>query len=327
MTWRELRTVAVHALADAGIGPADAEARFMIERASGYDAGEWLDIAEATPTERAEQSLREMVRRRVAGEPLQYVLGGWDFRGLDLFVDRRVLIPRPETEYVVEVALEEAARSGLRRTRRRLSLVESGAVAPVVDIGTGSGAIAIALAAELPDVEVWATDVSDDALDRGAGERGRLRGDARSSRRARANGSTRCPRLSAALYASSSRIRRTSPSTRSRSCRKRSRSTNRGSPSFRDLRGPKRSSACSSSRPTGSRLMPRSCARSHRTRPTSMSEYARALGYPDVLVRDDLTGRARVLVGAHAVGSWSWLPTTSSTSTGCSSASANGPTP
>jgi release factor glutamine methyltransferase len=75
-----------------------------------------------------------------------------------------VLIPRPETEYVVEVALEEAARSGLRRSRRRLSLVESRASATVVDIGTGSGAIAIALAAELPDVEVWATDVSEDAL-------------------------------------------------------------------------------------------------------------------------------------------------------------------
>ncbi len=69
--------------------------------------------------------------RRVAGEPLQYVLGGWGFRGLDLFVDRRVLIPRPETEYVVEVALEEAARSGLRRSRRRLSLVETGAPSAV----------------------------------------------------------------------------------------------------------------------------------------------------------------------------------------------------
>ncbi len=131
---------------------------------SGYDANEWLDIAEVIPTPRAERQLRDLVARRVAGEPLQYVLGGWEFRGLDLFVDRRVLIPRPETEWVVEVALEEAARSGLRRSRRRLSLVEAGAPASAVDLGTGSGAIAIALAAELPDVEVWATDVSEDAL-------------------------------------------------------------------------------------------------------------------------------------------------------------------
>jgi len=105
-----------------------------------------------------------MVRRRLAGEPLQYVLGGWGFRGLDLFVDRRVLIPRPETEFVVEVALEEATRAGLRRARRRLALVESAPTVVVADIGTGSGAIAIALAAELPDAEVWATDVSEDAL-------------------------------------------------------------------------------------------------------------------------------------------------------------------
>jgi release factor glutamine methyltransferase len=164
MTWRELRNAAARELAEAGIPPAEAEARFIVERASGYDAGEWLDIAEAPPPARAEREVREMLRRRVAGEPLQYVLGGWEFRGLDLFVDRRVLIPRPETEYVVEVALEEAARSGLRRSRRRLSLVDTSAPAAAVDIGTGSGAIAIALAAELPDLEVWATDVSEDAL-------------------------------------------------------------------------------------------------------------------------------------------------------------------
>ena len=164
ITWRALRSGVVHELTNAGIGPAEAEARFLVERASGYDATEWLEIADAQPPLRAEQHLHEMVRRRVAGEPLQYVLGGWGFRGLDLFVDRRVLIPRPETEYVVEVALDEAARSGLRRSRRRLSLVDARPPASAVDIGTGSGAIAIALAAELPDVEVWATDVSDDAL-------------------------------------------------------------------------------------------------------------------------------------------------------------------
>jgi release factor glutamine methyltransferase len=163
-TWRELRAVAQRELAGSGVGPADAEARFIVERASGCDAGEWLEIADGPPSERAERQLREMVKRRIAGEPLQYVLGGWGFRGLDLFVDRRVLIPRPETEYVVEVALEEAARSGLRRSRRRLALVDSRPSAVVADLGTGSGAIAIALAVELPDAEVWATDASEDAL-------------------------------------------------------------------------------------------------------------------------------------------------------------------
>jgi release factor glutamine methyltransferase len=90
-----------------------------------------------------------MLERRAAGEPLQYVLGRWGFRRLDLFVDRRVLIPRPETEVVTEVALAELDRVGGRLA---------------VDLGTGSGAIALSVALERPRVEVLATDASADAL-------------------------------------------------------------------------------------------------------------------------------------------------------------------
>jgi release factor glutamine methyltransferase len=78
------------------------------------------------------------------------VLGVWSFRTLDLLVDRRVLIPRPETEVVAGRALDE-----LDRRRGRV----------VVDLGTGSGAIALSVAAERTGVEVWATDASADALD------------------------------------------------------------------------------------------------------------------------------------------------------------------
>ena len=103
------------------------------------------------------------------------MLGSWAFRGLDLMVDPRVLIPRPETEWVVEIALREAQRLGLHRSEVRHTptpwshkTVEiDSLVGPrrvVVDLGTGSGAIALALEAELPDVTVWATDLSDDAL-------------------------------------------------------------------------------------------------------------------------------------------------------------------
>jgi release factor glutamine methyltransferase len=93
------------------------------------------------------------VSRRRAGEPLQYVLGSWGFRHLDLLVDRRVLIPRPETELVVDEALTLAA--------------ELGPPLLIADLGTGSGAIALALAQELPlgAAEVWATDRSTGALD------------------------------------------------------------------------------------------------------------------------------------------------------------------
>lgn len=92
-----------------------------------------------------------MVARRTEGEPLQYVLGRWAFRSLELLVDPRVLIPRPETESVVDVALAEAAR-----------MPEPPAVA--VDLGTGSGAIALALAVELSGAQVWATERSSGAM-------------------------------------------------------------------------------------------------------------------------------------------------------------------
>jgi release factor glutamine methyltransferase len=162
LTWRATRAAIARQLEVAGIASPDVEARWLTEQASGYAGAEWLDIADTEPHERARASLDAMCARRVSGEPLQYVLGAWSFRGIDLMVDDRVLIPRPETEVVVEVAVEEAARLGHRRGTRSLLPTETRGT--VVDLGTGSGAIAIALEAELPDVEVWATDVSDDAL-------------------------------------------------------------------------------------------------------------------------------------------------------------------
>lgn len=95
-------------------------------------------------------TLREMVKRRTDGEPLQYITGEAEFCGLGFAVDRRVLIPRPETELLVEVALERlAGRAGLK----------------VADLCTGSGCVAVALAKGLPaDAEVYATDVSANAL-------------------------------------------------------------------------------------------------------------------------------------------------------------------
>jgi release factor glutamine methyltransferase len=165
-TWSATRAEVVRRFSAAGIVTAEAEARFLIEEVSGYSASEWPTIADLPPPARGLARLWALVDRRIAGEPLQYVLGSWSFRGLDLMVDRRVLIPRPETEQVVEVALEEAERRGLRRSRRRpLTLVDAEPTAAVADIGTGSGAIALALDAELPDVMVWATDVSPEALD------------------------------------------------------------------------------------------------------------------------------------------------------------------
>jgi release factor glutamine methyltransferase len=102
-------------------------------------------------TPRARDYFESMVARRAQGEPLQYVVGRWGFRNLELFVDRRVLIPRPETEQVVQVALTELDR-----------LADPDPV--VVDLGTGSGAIALSMATEARKGAVWATDDSPDAI-------------------------------------------------------------------------------------------------------------------------------------------------------------------
>jgi release factor glutamine methyltransferase len=123
----------------------------VLERASGLDRAGLVGRFDEPVASRVVAFVEGMVVRRRRGEPLQYVLGRWGFRGLDLIVDRRVLIPRPETEMVVEVALEEARQLGTARP-------------VVVDLGTGSGAIALSMAVEVPGCRVWATDRSDAAL-------------------------------------------------------------------------------------------------------------------------------------------------------------------
>lgn len=134
------------------------EARWLCEEASGHFGDEFIDVLEAVATERSVAHLDAMVARLQAGEPLQYVLGHWSFRRLDLLVDRRVLIPRPETELVAEHAIALVRQFAGELQRRPLV---------VADLGTGSGAIGLSLAAELPRglVEVWLTDNSTDALD------------------------------------------------------------------------------------------------------------------------------------------------------------------
>jgi release factor glutamine methyltransferase len=162
-TWADLRVQAEARLRDADALRPDTEARWMVERVSGYDGAELVVNEHEAATAPAMQHLDDMLERRAGGEPLQYVLGRWDFLGVDLLVDHRVLVPRPETEVVAHTAIGEAARLGARRGKHDAWLAADTSYA-VADLGTGSGAIALALARELPDAEVWATDASDDAL-------------------------------------------------------------------------------------------------------------------------------------------------------------------
>ena len=146
--WRALVDEAV------GGGLPGSEVRRILEDVTGVEAGEAVTVLDDEVSERQADRFQDLVARRASGEPLQYVLGSWGFRGLDLLVDRRVLIPRPETEWVVEQAL------GL------LPHGNQGEPQVVVDLGTGSGAIALSIAQErFGHVRVVATDVSTDALD------------------------------------------------------------------------------------------------------------------------------------------------------------------
>ena len=146
LTWRQLWADTAKVLDDR---PA---ARWLCETACGLDGDEFTGALDEPATERMVKHLDEMVGRYRSGEPLAYAMGRWTFRRVELMIDRRVLIPRPETELVAEVAIELARRVSPRR---------------VADLGTGSGAIGLALADELPidNTEVWLTDASTDALD------------------------------------------------------------------------------------------------------------------------------------------------------------------
>jgi release factor glutamine methyltransferase len=125
------------------------DAELLLAKATGLERIE-LYMAFDRPLNAAELAVaRELVGRRARREPLQYVLGEWGFRRLTLTVDSRALIPRPETEILVERAL--ALLAGLEAPR-------------VLDVGTGSGAIALAIADELPGALVTGLDSSVDAL-------------------------------------------------------------------------------------------------------------------------------------------------------------------
>ena len=151
ITWGELLQVTVVELGN------EQEARWLCEHASGLDRVEFDAARDEVVRQRCGVALRAMVTRRLTGEPLQYVMKSWAFRDLDVLVDNRVLIPRPETEVVVQAALD-LAREMISKTNSKLR---------VADLGTGSGVIGLSLASELPrgTTEVWLTDLSADALE------------------------------------------------------------------------------------------------------------------------------------------------------------------
>jgi len=131
------------------------EAELLLASVLGVKRLELVLKPEEPVSEEQAAAFRAAVERRMAGEPIQYIMGVAAFRELDLLVDRRVLIPRPETEVLVEEVLRWAAERA----------AQAGRGLTAADIGTGSGAIALSLLKEGPFEHVVATDTSRDALE------------------------------------------------------------------------------------------------------------------------------------------------------------------
>lgn len=146
--------------------PSDAlAAELLLMHTLGRDRT-WLYSHPDAPIDAAAiENYLALVDRRAAGEPTQYLTGKQEFWGLEFEVNPSVLIPRPETEHVVEVALERLKRPA-KDQERGADLAASGRNAPlrIADVGTGSGCIAVALAHELPRTTIVATDISEAAL-------------------------------------------------------------------------------------------------------------------------------------------------------------------
>lgn len=149
MTLAEVLRGATEYLSGRGIETARVDAELILARALDLQRIELYTHHDRPVSEAERVAARELVQRRGQREPLAYVLGDWDFRRLTLKTDRRALVPRPETEIVVE---------------RCLALLEGMEAPRIVDVGTGTGAIALALKHERPDAVVTATDISADAL-------------------------------------------------------------------------------------------------------------------------------------------------------------------
>ena len=149
----------------AGIDEAFADAELLVFHAANMDR---IDAYVNNPEVKSSDSakVRRLLQRRLKGEPVQYIVGQIEFLGLTIKVGRGVLIPRPETELLVEEAIKAVMRNKISvasKEKNALRVTQRASLS-VLDLCTGSGCIALSLAKEFPDAEVYGTDLSKEAL-------------------------------------------------------------------------------------------------------------------------------------------------------------------
>jgi release factor glutamine methyltransferase len=149
VTLQEALNFAKSALSSRNVEDAGLESEVLLRHALGIDRTQLYLTLKEELTPEQEKTFRELLERRLSGVPLAYVVKHREFYGLDFYINQDVLIPRPETELLVEKALE---------------LAKNKPIHTIADVGTGSGIIAVTLAVRLPDVKIYATDISEKAL-------------------------------------------------------------------------------------------------------------------------------------------------------------------
>jgi len=150
---REALQSTTQTLCRAGIADASVEAELLLGYVLEMSKTQLYSKPETGLTPADTEHLRYLVRRRLGHEPAAYILGHWEFYGIDFYSDYRTFIPRPETELLVEEAVELAH-----------CIAHAGKQITIADVGTGCGAIAISLALALPRAKIYATDISASAL-------------------------------------------------------------------------------------------------------------------------------------------------------------------
>jgi release factor glutamine methyltransferase len=136
----------------------------VLENITGYSKSELISKKDLSLTKDQIERLEQYKKRLETNEPVQYVLSTAWFYGMKLFVDKNVLIPRPETEELVNWIVSDVKAKGINVFDKHISDADLTTILKILDIGTGSGCIALALKKEMPLAEVWGCDISEEAL-------------------------------------------------------------------------------------------------------------------------------------------------------------------